>query len=107
MDVKPKSEKDALGHAFVEMREKISDIVIEIRQTSQTVSAASQQMAATSQETGRVTGEIAHAVGDVAQGAERQVLTLAAARDAVEDVARAQRVFAERQPSRRGGPPDA
>jgi methyl-accepting chemotaxis protein len=89
VDVQPRSEKDALGHAFVEMREKIAGIVIEIRQTSQTVSAASAQMAASSQETGRATGEIAHAVGDVAQGAERQVLMLAAARDAVEDVARA------------------
>ncbi len=88
-DVKPKSEQDALGHAFVEMREQIAGMVGQIRQTSQTVSAASKEMAATSQETGRATGEIAHAVGDVAQGAERQVLMVDAARNAAEDVARA------------------
>ncbi len=87
--VKPKSAHDALGHAFAEMREKIADLVSQIRQTSQTVSCASQQMAATSQETGRATGEIAHAVGDVAQGAERQVRMVQAARNAAEDVARA------------------
>ncbi len=89
VDVKPKSERDALGHAFAEMREKIADLVGQIRQTSQTVSSASQQMAATSQETGRATGEIAHAVGDVAQGAERQVRMVETAKHAAEDVARA------------------
>ena len=89
VDVKPKSENDALGHAFAEMCEKIADMVSHIRRTSQTVSAASQQMAATSEEAGRATGEIAHAVGDVAQGAERQVQMIDAAKRAADDVARA------------------
>ncbi|MGO9753445.1 MAG: methyl-accepting chemotaxis protein [Solirubrobacteraceae bacterium] len=89
VEVKPKSEHDALGHAFAEMRANIANMVSQIWQTSQTVSAASQQMAATSEETGRATGEIAHAVGDVAQGAERQVQMVEAARNAAEAVARA------------------
>ncbi len=89
VEIRPRSERDRLSHAFIEMRDKIAGMVSQIRQTSQTVSSASQQMAATSQETGRATGEIAHAVGDVAQGAERQVRMVESAKNAAAEVARA------------------
>jgi methyl-accepting chemotaxis protein len=56
------------------MRIKLTEIIGEISNGSESVSAASQEMASTSEETGRAVAEIATAVTNVAQGAEQQVL---------------------------------
>jgi methyl-accepting chemotaxis protein len=73
----PRSERDALGHAFVAMTANLNELVGRTSQTASSLSAASQEMAATSDDAGRAAGEIASAVGDVALGAERQVQALA------------------------------
>ncbi len=84
--LQPRSERDALGHAFVAMSENLNQLVGQTSDTAASLSAASQQMAATSDEAGRAAGEIASAVGDVAQGAERQVQALTGAGEILDDV---------------------
>jgi methyl-accepting chemotaxis protein len=74
--VEPRSDRDALGPAFVAMTANLNELVGQTSQTASGLSAVSQQMAGTSEEAGRATGEIAAAVGDVAAGAERQVQAL-------------------------------
>jgi methyl-accepting chemotaxis protein len=93
--VRPRSDRDALGHAFVAMTENLNHLVGRTSETASSLSAASQQMAATSDEAGRAAGEIAGAVGDVAQGAERQVQALESAGSILEDVVSATRRSAE------------
>ena len=73
----------------------LRELIGEVHSAAVSVGGTSNMMVASSEETGRATGEIAHAVGDVAQGAERQVLMVAAARNSIEDVARAASESAE------------
>jgi methyl-accepting chemotaxis protein len=84
--VEPRSERDALGHAFVAMTANLNELVGQTSQTASGLSAVSQQMAGTSEEAGRATGEIAAAVGDVAAGAERQVQALENVKEILEEV---------------------
>jgi methyl-accepting chemotaxis protein len=81
--------------AYNASTEQLRDVIGKVSDTAMSVSDASEQMASTSDETGRATGEIAHAIAGVAQGAERQVLMIDAARRAAEAVALAVRQSAE------------
>jgi methyl-accepting chemotaxis protein len=79
-EIEPRSERDALGVAFAEMRATIAGMLGQIRESSKTVGAASAQMAHNGEQAGLAVGEIADAVGSVAQGAETQVQALERAR---------------------------
>ncbi len=76
VEVEPRSEHDALGRAFSDMRARIARMVSDISKESDTVSTASQEMAHSGTQAGLAVGEIANAVGSVAQGAETQVRAL-------------------------------
>jgi methyl-accepting chemotaxis protein len=86
VDVEPKSEHDALGHAFAEMRARIAAIVTEISTSSHTVGVASEQVARTGEQAGLAVTEIAGAISSVAEGAETQVQSLAQARALTQEV---------------------
>ncbi len=75
--------------AYNRMRAKVAEMLREIAHSSASVAAASQQMATTSEETGRAIGEIATTIGEVAQGAQRQVRSVADARELTVQVAAA------------------
>ena len=89
VDVEPRSERDALGNAFVTMVANLRVLVGKVSTTATALSASSVQMATSSQEAGRAVGEIASAVSDVALGAERQVRVVESARDAAAHVSSA------------------
>ena len=75
--------------AYNRMRARVAEILQEIAHSSASVAAASQQMATTSEETGRAICEIATTVSEVALGAERQVRSVAEARELTAEVAAA------------------
>lgn len=81
--------------AYNSMRGKIAEMINEISQSSETLSAASTQMASTSEEAGRAIAEIAHAVGSVASGAEQQVREVDVAKRVTDELAEASRISAE------------
>jgi methyl-accepting chemotaxis protein len=89
--VTPRSERDVLGNAFVEMRTKLAGTLYDIARSSDSVGSASSQMAQSSQQAGTAVGEIAHAVGSVAAGAESQVRSLQQARVVTEQMTAASR----------------
>jgi methyl-accepting chemotaxis protein len=89
VQVEPRSEHDALGRAFAEMRDRLRDMIGQISEGSDTVSTASQDMAQTGQQAGLAVGEIANAVGSVAEGAESQVRALERVRGLTSSVAAA------------------
>ena len=89
VEVEPRSENDALGRAFSDMRDKVAGMVSDITRESNTVSTASQEMAHSGQQAGLAVGEIANAVGSVAQGAETQVRALERVRGLTASVATA------------------
>ena len=73
VEITPRSERDALRNAFVEMRDRVASVVRSISGTSTTLTNSSVQMAATTVDVGRAIGEIAESVSQVASGAEEQV----------------------------------
>jgi methyl-accepting chemotaxis protein len=88
VDVQPRSDSDALGHAF-------RKLVGQVATTASSVSAASQEMAATSGEAGRAVGEIASAIGEVAHGAQVQVMQVESVRETARAAAASARESAQ------------
>jgi methyl-accepting chemotaxis protein len=95
VEITPRSERDALRNAFVEMRDRVASVVRSISGTSLTLNASSAQMASTTEEVGRAIGEIAESVGQVASGAEEQVRAVDQMRAMSEEVALASRASAD------------
>jgi methyl-accepting chemotaxis protein len=95
-EITPRSDGDALSHAFVEMRDRVGTVVRAISGTSQTLSHSSAQMATTTEEVGRAIDEIAGSVGSVASGAEIQVRAVAEARAMSDEVSVASRASSQR-----------
>ena len=93
-EIEPRSERDALGHAFTEMRAKVAGMIREISNGSDTVGTASKEMAQSGQQAGLAVGEIANAVGSVAQGAETQVRSLEQVRAVTAEVSAASQASA-------------
>ena len=91
VEIAPRSERDALRNAFVEMRDRVGEVVRAISGTSATLNNSSVQMASTTEEVGRAIGEIAASVGQVASGAEEQVRAVDQVRAMSEEVAMASR----------------
>jgi methyl-accepting chemotaxis protein len=94
VEIEPRSERDALGHAFSEMRVKIAGMIREISKGSDTVGTASKEMAQSGQQAGLAVGEIANAVGSVAHGAETQVRSLEQVRAVTAEVSAASQASA-------------
>jgi methyl-accepting chemotaxis protein len=84
--IEPRSEQDALGHAFIELRDRVGAVVRAIAGTTRVLNDSSGQMASTTDEVGRAITEIADSVGHVAQGAEQQVRAVEQARAMSEEM---------------------
>jgi methyl-accepting chemotaxis protein len=93
--IEPRSERDALRNAFIEMRDRVGEVVRAISGTSNALNNSSLQMASTTEEVGRAIGEIAESVGQVASGAEEQVRAVDQVRAMSEEVATASRSSSE------------
>ena len=89
VDVAPRSERDALGRAFSDMRARIAGMVGDIAHGSERVGAASGEMAQSGKQAGMAVGEIVDAIGSVAHGAETQVRALERVRAVTGEVAAA------------------
>ena len=94
VEIAPRSERDALSNAFVEMRDRVASVVRAISGTSTTLNTSSLQMASTTEDVGRAISEIAQSVGEVAHGAEEQVRAVDQMRAMSEEVALASRASA-------------
>jgi methyl-accepting chemotaxis protein len=95
VEITPRSERDALRNAFVEMRDRVAAVVRSISGTSTELNSSSVQMVANTEEVGRAIGEIAESVSQVATGAEEQVRAVDQVRAMSEEVAQASRASAE------------
>jgi methyl-accepting chemotaxis protein len=94
-EIQPRSERDTLSNAFIEMRDRVGAVVRAISGTSHDLNSSSLQMASSTDEVGRAIGEIASSVGSVATGAEQQVRAMAQVRTISDEVAMASRASSE------------
>ena len=83
-DITPRSERDELRRSLAAMTDGLRQMVAEINQAAETVSAVSSRVVGDTAGADRAVGEIARAVGEVATGAERQVRAV----DAVQSLSR-------------------
>lgn len=70
--IKPKSERDLLGNAFVDMISQLHDLLSNVTENSISLGAASGQLSAASEQAGMATAQIATTIQQVAQGVSQQ-----------------------------------
>src|SRR5690606_33775702 len=65
IDVAPRGENDALGHALKEMVANLSELVATVKDSAMSILSASQQLEESSGQMAAATGQIASAIGEV------------------------------------------
>jgi methyl-accepting chemotaxis protein len=95
VDVAPKSERDALGHAFQRMTVSLRETIAEVVASAGTVTESSEVVARTSDESDRAIAEVAAAMGDITGGADQQLRLLGDATRSAAEMAQAIDVSAE------------
>ncbi len=95
VDVTPRSDKDALGHALADMTHGLRALVGSINDATGTMNTSTRMIASSSEDAGRSVNEVSSAITDVAHGNERQVASIDEARRVAEQVASAAESGAE------------
>jgi methyl-accepting chemotaxis protein len=93
--VEPRSEGDALGHAFQRMTANLRHMIGDVVASATTVRESSESVARTSDEAGQAVGEAAQAMTDITSGAEEQLRLLGSATRSAEEMALAVQASAD------------
>ena len=89
MTVTPKSEKDELGHAFVQMISHLRQSLGQIAENASSLGAASAQLASAAGQAGEATSQIATTIQQVANGISQQTQSVTRTAESVEQMGRA------------------
>ena len=89
MTVTPKSEKDELGHAFVQMITHLRQSLGQIAENASSLGAASAQLASAAGQAGEATSQIATTIQQVANGISQQTQSVTRTAESVEQMGRA------------------
>jgi methyl-accepting chemotaxis protein len=95
VEVRPRSDKDALGNALADMTHGLRTLVGSINEATGTMNTSTRIIATSSEDAGRSVNEVSSAISDVAHGNERQVASIDEARRVAEQVAAAAESGAE------------
>jgi methyl-accepting chemotaxis protein len=95
VDVQPRSDNDALGHALADMTHGLRNLVGSINDATGDMNASTRVIASSSEDAGRSVNEVSSAITHVAHGNERQVASIDEARRVAEQVASAAESGAE------------
>jgi methyl-accepting chemotaxis protein len=87
--VEPKSEKDELGHAFVQMLASLQNSVGQVSESAASLGSASSQLAAAANQAGQATSQIATTIQQVAKGTAQQAESVNRTASSVEQMSRA------------------
>jgi len=86
--VTPKSEKDELGNAFAKMLTGLREVMAQVMENADAVSAAAAQLASASEQSGEATSQIATTIQQVALGTAQQTAGVTKTSSAVEQYRR-------------------
>ncbi len=86
--ISPRSEKDELGHSFVQMIKGLRVSVEDVANSVRTVNEASQQLSLVSTESGEATNQIAATFQQVAKGTTQQTDSITRMASAMEEAGR-------------------
>ena len=87
--IKPRSERDALGNAISQMIGNLRDVVGEIRESAQSVASSSQQLSQAADQTSAATQQISATIQQVARGAQEQSASAQETSASIEQLSRA------------------
>ncbi len=95
VEVTPKSERDALGHAMQRMTDQQRDLIGKVKATAQSVSEASRQLSKAAEQTAQATQQITATIQQVARGANEQSTSLQQTAASMDQLTRAIEQIAE------------
>ncbi len=87
--ITPKSEKDELGIAFLQMINRLHEMVAGIAENASSLSAASEQLASAANQSGQASGQIAATIQQIAKGTAQQSESVTRTAGSVEQMSRA------------------
>jgi len=88
-DVKPVSERDALGNAFAQMLASLRELIGQVQGGAGEVASASSQINAAAEQTAQASQQVAATIQQVAQGTAQQTASITQATSQVEQMAQA------------------
>jgi len=89
VDVKPRSERDALGNAFSKVILNLRELIGRVAENANHLTSTSNQMALASKQAGDATSQIAATIQEVARGANQQTESVTRTASSVEQMSRA------------------
>ncbi len=89
VQVRPKSEDDALSNAFVKMLTNLRGLIGQVNTSADGVAGASSQLASAAEETGKATGGVASATQQVAEGSNDQAKSVEGTNNAMSELSKA------------------
>ncbi|MCP4536576.1 MAG: HAMP domain-containing protein [Chloroflexi bacterium] len=89
VDVTPQSNRDVLGNAFAQMIADLRNLIGQVTDSANNVSAASSQLTASADQSAQAANQVANTIQQVAQGTAQQTESVTTATTTVEQVARA------------------
>jgi methyl-accepting chemotaxis protein len=87
--IQPKSARDELGNAYVQMVSQLQAMIHDIVENANSLSSSSAQLASTASQAGLATSQISTTIQQVARGAGEQTQAIAQAAGSVEQMSRA------------------
>jgi methyl-accepting chemotaxis protein len=89
VEVKPRSERDALGHAMRQMTDRQRELIAKVKGTAVSVSEASKQLSKAAEQTAQATQQITATIQQVARGAGEQSTSLQQTASSMDQLTRA------------------
>lgn len=81
-----KDEIGQLSNSYRVMKENLSDLIQQVKETSEQVAASSEELSAGAEETSQATNQISESIQSIASGSEKQVSTTGQANDSASDI---------------------
>jgi methyl-accepting chemotaxis protein len=88
-EVRPRSDKDALGHAFLQLTAQQRELIGKVKAAAANVAEASKQLTKAAEQTAQATQQITSTIQQVARGASDQSTSLQQTAGSVEQLTRA------------------
>ncbi|PLR99051.1 methyl-accepting chemotaxis protein [Bacillus sp. T33-2] len=99
INIKTKDEVGQLAKDFVNMKEQMTQLILQVKTSAEQVAASSEELTASSQETSRATEEITQSIQKVAAGSEQSTENLEDSSKSLEEVSAGIQMIAENSSS--------
>ena len=86
VEVKPRSERDAMGNAFAAMVKRLRESMSSVRKTAEGLATSKDQLAQSAEQAATATQQVATTTGQVAEGSSKQATSVQETNDGIEQL---------------------